>query len=168
MAETDTKAAMPHSVEELEAITHIPTTEGTTSFGNFMNRHIKADNFTELTPEQAWCVIAAHRVWQSSDERKAEKEALKAAKAQEDEAKRVAREEAKAEREQKAAEKKAETERKKAEREAKKAAEADSDEDLDAIDEVGGEGTDEIPAKTTRRRRKPKVTEDEDQTADVI
>ncbi len=155
------KTTLPKTVEDLEAITVIPTTEATRSFAGFMNRHVKAENFEGITEEQAWLVIGAHRVWQSSDERAEEKDALKKANEEEREAKAAARAEAKAEREAKAAEKKAEQERKAAEKAAKEAAEADSDSDLD--DEAPAEGDGEIP---TRKRRRPRPSTGE--SADSI
>jgi DNA-directed RNA polymerase delta subunit len=143
---------LPKTIEEIQAITHVPTTEATESFGNFVNKYLtNADNFTPLTAEQAWAVIGCHRVWQSSDERKAEKDALKETRA-------VESEEKKAERLAKKAEREADKERKaalKAEKDAaKKAKDADSDEDLDEDDDEEGLET-EAEEKPKRRRRAP-------------
>lgn len=137
------RAPLPKTVADVQAITHIPTTEATTSFANFINRHLtNADNFTGVTEEQAWTVIGVHRVWQQSDERKAEIAALKETKAAEGAEKAAAREAAKAEREAKAAEKAAEKERKALEKAAKEAAKADDDSDLESVDEVVTDDTD--------------------------
>ena len=163
----------PKTVEELNALTELKTTEAATSYANFMNKHLgHIDGWVPLTPEQAWTVIYVHRVWQSSEERLAEKEALKVAAAAELEAGREAREAAKAKREADKIAKAAEREEKKAaaeklkaekaelkaqkdaEKAAKKAAGEDSDADLDSVE---AEGTGEI--KTTRRRRKAPVEE---------
>lgn len=144
---SEDKVVAPHSLEELKALPAVKSTEASASFANYVNEGLKredgtyAEGFTPLTAEQAWTLLYVHRLWQSSPERAKEKEALKAAKA-EDAEKR------KAEREAKAAEKKAEAERKAEEKKAKaaeKAAkEAGDDSDLE------GEAA---PAAAPKRRR---------------
>ncbi|UVK63859.1 hypothetical protein SEA_LILYPAD_55 [Gordonia phage LilyPad] len=151
------RVVAPRNVEELAALPAVKATEASTSFANFMNKHLaNAEGYTPITPEQAWTLIYTHRVWQGSDERAAEKEALKSAKEGEKEAKRQEREAKKAERERIAAEKKAEKERKAAEKAAK---EAEAGEDLEAAD-TEGEG--EIaPRKRKPRSKKPAPSTDE-------
>lgn len=166
------RITMPHSVADMQAITHIPTTEATASFGRFMNKYlVNADNFAPLTEEQAWCVIAAHRVWQQSEERKQEKLELAANRKKEDEEKAKEREEkAKekaAEKERKAAEKKAADEKKAAEKAAKEAAGEgtedtsdldDTDDTNDSEKELAGVGS----VSKKARRRAPAATEGSD------
>lgn len=158
------QATLPKTIADVQAITHVPTTEATRSFAAFINRYLtNADNFEGISEEQAWTVIGVHRVWQQSDERKAEIEALKASKAEEAEAKRKAREEAKAERERKAAAKAEEKARKEAEKAAKAAAEGGDDSDLESLEDVVAdetaegaetvEGDGEITEAKPRKRR---------------
>jgi Skp family chaperone for outer membrane proteins len=141
----------PSTKDQLQALTaeDIMPTEAHASLANFLTEN----GPVEVTADQAWAFIMGHRIWQSSDERKQEKEALKGSKAEEAEAKRIEREAARAE-------KKAAAEVAAIDREAKKAAKAakaaDSDEDLteDATDEESlddGEAPEE--AKPKRRRR---------------
>ena len=169
---TSTRITAPKTIEDLQALTELKTTEAATSYANFMNKYLGHIEGFHLTPEQAWTVIYGHRVWQQSDERKTEIAELKGAKAAAFEAGREEREAAKAKRAEELEAKKAEREQKKIEREAekarkaeekaardaekaaKKAAEGDSDSDLDSVE---AEGTGEI--KTTRRRRKAPVEE---------
>lgn len=154
-ATEDVRVVAPKTVAELDALTEIKTTEAATSYANFMNRHLgHIEGWVDLTPEQAWTVIYAHRVWQSSEERAAEKAALVEAKEAEKAQRAEERAAKKAEREAEKARKDAEKERKAAERAAKKAAEGDASDDLDSVD---AEGTDEIP--TRRRRKKPAAVE---------
>lgn len=161
--ETTTRTTFPKTVSDIEAITEVPTTEGTASFARFINKHLSnASNFQPISEAQAWALVALHRVWQSSDERAEEKEALKQSKSAEKEEKAAARAQAKAERDRAKAEKAAEKERKAAEKAAKEAAEADSDEDLDAPSE--GEG--EIPS--TKRRRRPRASSSAGESAEAI
>lgn len=156
MTETATKIVAPKNEAELRALTAIKTTEAATSYANFMNDCLEnAEGYTPITPEQAWTVIYAHRVWQSSETRAAEKEALKAAGAEEAEAKKAAREEAKAKKEQEREEKRVAAAAKKADREAKQAAKATKDlvdelddDDLDIEDE-------EVVVEAPKKRRRP-------------
>lgn len=159
------KATLPKSIEDIQAITHVPTTEATESFANFVNKYLtNADNFTPLTPEQAWTVIGIHRVWQSSEERKAEIAAQKEAKEAEKAEKARIREEKAAEREAEKARKEAEKERKAAEKAAKAAAEADDDSDLESLEDVVAdetvEGEGEISEARPRKRRPRGVSVD--------
>lgn len=150
--EGEVRIVAPKTVADLDAMTGIKSTEASESYANFMNRHLgHLEGWQNITPEQAWTLIYIHRVWQSSDERAAEKatlveakEAERARKAEEKEAKKLERE---AEKARKAEERK----RKAEEKAAKKAAEAVSDDDLDSVD---AEGEGEIKAPK-RRRRKP-------------
>lgn len=133
-------ATLPKTIADIQAVTHVPTTEATKSFGDFVNKYLtNADNFTPLTPEQAWAVIGCHRVWQQSDERKAEKEALLAAGLEEAEAKKAAAAEKKAARDAENARKAAEKERKAAEKAAKEAADGDATDDLESLDSIQAE-----------------------------
>lgn len=152
MSETVEKVTAPKNVEEVGKITALKTTEASTSYARFLNTHLDGvEGWTAITDEQAWAAINVYRAWQSSDERKEEKEALLKANAEAREARKAEREEQAEERKAKAAEKKAETARRKAEREARKKAEAeDSIDDLDSV-EASGDG--EIPAPKKRRRR---------------
>ena len=163
MAETTAdqkRTPLPKSIEDVQAITHVPTTPATASFARFVNKYLtNADNFDGITEEQAWTVIGVHRVWQQSEERKAEieQEKAEAEKAKAAEKERKAAE--KAEKERIAAEKKAEKERKAAERAAKKAAEDGSADDLDEVDEEGSG-----PIETPKRKRRPRAKAAEEAT----
>lgn len=108
-------------------------------------KYVSDNSPVELSPEQAQAVLVLHSKWQSSDERKAEREIEKAEAAKEAEAKKAEREAAKAKRE---AEKEAKAKEKAAKEAAKKAAEEGSDSDLDA------EPDDEAPAEGGRPKRR--------------
>lgn len=159
----DARVTAPKTVADMEALTELKTTEASTSFCNFLNKHINVPGF-EINEQQAWTVLYGHRVWQQSDERKAEIAAGKEAKEAEKAKRALEREAKKAENEKKAAEKKAEKERKEAEKKAKEAADADSDDDLDSADAetsepASGEGEIAAPAKKARRPRGGKSAE---------
>lgn len=146
-AKATKSATLPKSIADIQAITHVPTTEATKSFGAFVNKYlVNADNFTPVTEEQAWAVIGIHRVWQQSEERKLEKEALVAAGAAEAEAKKKAAAEKKAEREAEAARKAAEKDRKAAEKAAKEAADGSGVDALESLDSITEEVVEELPA----------------------
>ena len=163
MTEETTRTTMPHTIAEMQAITHIPTTEATASFGRFMNKYLaQADNFEPVTPEQAWTVIACHRVWQQSEERKQEIADLKASKAKELEVKRAELAEKKEAREAERERKKAEAERKKAEKAEKEAAEADEVGEITENEEGELVGAGAIGGASKRRRRAPKTGESAD------
>lgn len=150
------RTPLPKTTADVDAVRHIPTTEATTSFANYMNKHLaNADNFTPLTPEQGWAVVGCHRAWQQSEERAAEKEELKKAAAAADEARKEAAEKKKAEKKAEAERKAAEKKRKADEKAAKEAAEADNDSDLDddAGETVEGEGEIVTAPKKSRARR---------------
>lgn len=117
--------------------------------------YVSTNSGVSVTAAQAEALLKFHGKWQSSPERKAEREQEKAAAAEEaakrkeeNEAKKAA---AKAKREAEAAEKKA-----------KKAAEKGDDSDLDdSLDDLDGET--ETPApKPARSRRKPAAATDDD------
>lgn len=149
----ETRIVAPKNVEELDAMTAIKSTEASKSYADFMNRHLgHLEGWVEMTPEQAWTLIYIHRVWQGSEERLAEKNALVEAKAAEKAQKAEEREAKKQEREAEKARKAEEKAKRDAEKAAKKAAEADSDDDLDSVDE---EGTGEIKATGRKRRKRP-------------
>lgn len=142
--EADTKAADRKPVDPFEKA----PSEAQVSLA----KYVTDNSPVELTAEQAQAVLVLHGQWQSSPERKAEREAEKAAKAE-------AAAKAKEERERKAAEKaeaKAKADAEKKAKDAAKAAEsAGDDSDLDTTDnsdeaapETDGE------AKPPRRRRK--------------
>lgn len=145
-AEKATKSAtLPKSIADVQAITHVPTTEATASFAKFINKYLtNADNFEGVTEEQAWTVIGIHRVWQQSDERKAELAALKDAKAGEAEARKEAAAKKKAEREAEAARKAAEKERKAAEKAAKEAADGETPDELESLDTITEESVEDV------------------------
>jgi hypothetical protein len=141
----------PSTKDQLQALTaeDIKPTEAHVSLANFLTEF----GPVEVTADQAWAFIMGHRIWQSSEERKVEKDNLKGSKAEEAEIK-------KAERELARAEKKAAAEKTAEEREAKKAAkaakDADSDDDLaETSDEEGLEDGEDVveEAKPKRRRR---------------
>lgn len=142
----------PSTKDQLQALTadDIKPTEAHVSLANFLTEN----GPVEVNADQAWAFIMGHRIWQSSDERKVEKDNLKGSKAEEAEVKRQEREAARAD-------KKAAAEAAAAEREAKKAAkaakDADSDDDLieTSSDEEGLEDGEEVveEAKPKRRRR---------------
>lgn len=106
------------------------------------------DQVEDIDAAQAEALLKLHKFWQSSPERKAERE---------EEQKQAAIE--KAEREEKAAIKKAEDKAKKEAEDAKKKAEAAADTGDDSdLDDLDGEADETpAPAKTTSRarRRKP-------------
>lgn len=155
----EVRIVAPKSAADIQALPALKTTEASDSLSRFINENINVEGF-EITSEQAWALLYCHPVWQKSDERKAEKEAVTAAKAEAAEKRKQEREAKKAEREKLAAEKKAERERKAAE---KAANEAEEGEDLEAADT---EGEDKIPARK-RRSRKPKADEVADAPADA-
>lgn len=145
-AKATKSATLPKSIADIQAITHVPTTEATKSFGAFVNKYLtNADNFTPVTEEQAWAVIGIHRVWQQSDERKAEKEALVAAGLQEAEAKKAAAAEKKALKEAEAKAKAEAKARKDAEKAAKAAAEGEGVDALESLDTITEEVVEELP-----------------------
>lgn len=136
----------PKNKAEFEAYTQedVKPTEAHISLANFLT----ANGPVEVSPEQAWTFIMGHRIWQGSEERAVEKEALRNSRSVESEEKKAAREAAKLEKE-------ADKARKAEEREAKKAAKAakKAEDDSDLEDEEGlNEETAEAPKK--RRRRK--------------
>lgn len=109
-------------------------------------RYVNANTDQEVTPEQVGAMLTMHGKWQSSDERKAEREQERADKAKNQEEAKAARQAAK---EAKAAERAEEKTRK---AEAKKAAQADSEAALDSDD---GEDDQKPNVKKRRTRRKP-------------
>lgn len=146
------RVVAPKTVAEMDALPAVKATEASISFANFMNKHLaNAEGYEPITPEQAWCLIYTHRVWQGSDEREAEKVALKNMKSEdkerraaEREAKKEAAEAARLEKERKKKERAAEAE---AAKKAKEAQAADNDSDLE-----GAEGE---PSEAPKRRRPP-------------
>lgn len=155
MAEETTRVVAPKTVADLEALTELKSTEASASYAKFLNTHVNVEGF-EISEDQAWCVLYAHRVWQQSDERKAEiaagKEEAEKAAAE----KKAKAEERKAEKAKEAEEKAAAKAKKEAEKAAKDAAEADSDADLDS---VGTEGEGDIVAPVTgTKRRTPRAS----------
>lgn len=145
-----TKIVAPKNEAELRALTAIKSTEASTSYANFMNDCLaNAEGYTPITPEQAWTVIYAHRVWQSSETRAQEKLALKEQGAEAIEAKKAAREQLAAQRAEERAEKKAQAEARKAAKAAEKAAKAEAGEIDDDLETDG----DEVVEAPKRRRR---------------
>ena len=139
----------PKTVSDLAKMSGLKTTEASESFANFMNKHLShIEGYEPISPAQAWTLLYTHRVWQGSEERLAEKEALVAGKAEEKARKAEEAAARKAEKEAEKARKAEEKAIRDAAKAAKKAAEGD---DLDSVDE---EGTDEIKPKR-RRRAKP-------------
>jgi len=145
----------PSNKEQLQALTaeEVNPTEAHISLAKFLTEN----GPIEITADQACMFILGHRIWQSSDERKEEKEALKGSRAEEAEQKRALAEAARAA-------KKAEAEKRAAEREVKKtqkaAKDADSDDDLaeatdeESLEDTDGETSEPVEeAKPKRRRR---------------
>lgn len=175
-AKTEEKASksatLPKTIADVQAITHVPTTEATASFARFINKYLtNADNFEGVTEEQAWTVIGIHRVWQQSEERKQELAELKDSKAKQAEEKKAAAAEKKAQREAEAAKKAEEKARKDAEKAAKKAADGEGEDALETLEDVTTESTDDTadeaaPAaeeggkKNRQRRPRPGVNAD--------
>ncbi|QNJ55371.1 hypothetical protein SEA_LITTLEFELLA_60 [Gordonia phage LittleFella] len=162
-ADETKRTPLPKTIADVQAITHIPTTEATASFARFINKYLtNADNFEGVTEEQAWTVIGVHRVWQQSEERKAEIAELKEAKAAETEQKRQDREQKRQEREAEKARKAEEKKAREAKKAAEKAAADDSSEDLDAVDEEGSG-----PIETPKRKRRPRAKAAEEASAET-
>lgn len=160
----DERVVAPKTVADLKSMTALKETEASRSFANFMNENLgHIEGYEPISATQAWVLIYLHRVWQQSNERAEEKKALKESKEKDAEQKRIEREAKAEERKKVAAEKKAEKERKAAEKAAQKAAAAESDEDLDSVDDEG-EGTITESKPKKRRRPAPKATEE---TAEV-
>lgn len=123
----------PTNKEQFQALTSedVKPTEAHISLAKFLSEF----GPVEVSPEQAWSFIMGHRVWQGSEERAAEKIALKESRATEAEAARAKRETEKAEKA--AAKEIADKEKaeRKAEREAAAAAKAAGDDsDIDSAD----------------------------------
>lgn len=135
----------PSNLEQLKTLTaeDVKPTEAHVSLARFLTEH----GPIAVSPEQAWAFIMGHRVWQSSDERAAEKAALKESRSTESAERAKAREEAKAAKAAEKAQKEAEKAQRAAEREAAKAAKAAGD---DSDIPTDGEAT-EAP----KRRRPP-------------
>lgn len=149
----EAKTVAPKSVDDLATMKAVKSTEASESYANFMNKHLAhVEGYEPITAEQAWTLIYIHRVWQGSEERAAEKAAVVEAKAAEKAQKAEEREAKKQEREAERARKAEEKAKRDAEKAAKKAAEADSDDDLDSVDE---EGTGEIKTTGRKRRKRP-------------
>jgi len=121
-------------------------------------RYVSEHSGIEVSAEQAQALLVLHKNWQSSPERKAEREQEKLLKAEEAAKRKAEAEEkkaaAKAERERKAAEKKAKEA-------AKKAAAEDNDSDLDDLDADDLDAAADVddlddldaPAEAPKRRR---------------
>lgn len=145
------------SLEEMKTLEgeDIKPTEAHQSLARFVNENTTVD----VTDEQVWAVVSAHRFWQSGEGRKAEREANAQAKKEAAEQAKIERaakqEERKKEREEKAAAKKAEKERKEAERAAAEAAGEEVPEDDSDLDDADDSTADEeVPTPTKRKRPK--------------
>lgn len=132
----------------------IKPTEAHVSLAKFVNENTTV----QVTDEQVWAVVSAHRFWQSGEGRKQEREANAAAKKEAAEKAKIERaakaEERKKEREEKAAAKKAEKERKEAERAAAEAAGEEVPEDDSDLDDAEEGADEDVPTPTKRKRAK--------------